>query len=272
MVEILYSDQFKFTNMEAAWQNLVVYALLYLVSYALFFGMKGRRFAWTIPTIFWTVVAGVNHFYFEFRGQAFELSDLTMAATAKNVIGQYRLDFTPELTFVTMAAAAVFLAAGSEDRLVFRKKKAPWLILSAALAAASIFYIHTTLPEVNLWNTNLGTKYDGYAVSFLSFARRTLEKPVPEGYSRKEAEAIIEKYENPQEPDIIVMMNEAFSDLPSIYGFETNTDGMPYIHSLSGKNVKKGYLHVSVFGGTTADTEYEFLTGNSIAFSPWQGC
>ncbi len=41
---------------------------------------------------------------------------------------------------------------------------------------------------------------------------------------------------------------------------------MPYIHSLSGKNVKKGYLHVSVFGGTTADTEYEFLTGNSIAF------
>ena len=282
MVEILYSDQFKFTNMEAAWQNLVVYALLYLVTYALFFGMKGRRFAWTIPTIFWTVVAGVNHFYFEFRGQAFELSDLTMAATAKNVIGQYRLDFTPELTFVTIAAASVFLAAGSEDRLVFRKKKAPWLILSAALAAASIFYIHTTLPEVNLWNTNLGTKYDGYAVSFLSFARRTLEKPVPEGYSRKEAEAVIEKYENPEEtqtgkgkstatpdgqaPDIIVMMNEAFSDLPSIYGFETNTDGMPYIHSLSGKNVKKGYLHVSVFGGTTADTEYEFLTGNSMAF------
>ena len=43
-------------------------------------------------------------------------------------------------------------------------------------------------------------------------------------------------------------MNEAFADLPSVYGFETNQDGLPYIHSLEGPNVKKGWMLSSVYG------------------------
>lgn len=44
------------------------------------------------------------------------------------------------------------------------------------------------------------------------------------------------------------------------------TDVMPFIHSLSGTNVRKGVMMPSVLGGGTSNTEYEFLTGNSIAF------
>lgn len=71
-------------------------------------------------------------------------------------------------------------------------------------------------------------------------------------------------------PNIIVMMNESFSDLSVLGDFETNEDYMPFIHSLEQgeKNTVTGMLNVSVCGGNTANTEFEFLTGNTMAFLP----
>ena len=62
-------------------------------------------------------------------------------------------------------------------------------------------------------------------------------------------------------PNIIVMMNESFSDLSVLGEFETNEDYMPFIHSLEQgeKNTVTGMLNVSVCGGNTANTEFEFL-------------
>ena len=65
-------------------------------------------------------------------------------------------------------------------------------------------------------------------------------------------------------------MNESFSDLNVLGDFTTNEDYMPYLHSLQNgaENTVTGYLNVSVCGGNTANTEFEFLTGNSMAFLP----
>ena len=62
-------------------------------------------------------------------------------------------------------------------------------------------------------------------------------------------------------------MNEAFADLSYVADFETSEDYMPNIHSLK-ENTVKGNLFVSVKGGNTANTEFEFLTGDSCAFLP----
>ena len=71
-------------------------------------------------------------------------------------------------------------------------------------------------------------------------------------------------------PNIIVVMDEAFSDLSVLGDFDTNTDYMPFVHSLEkgNENTITGYLNTSVCGGNTADTEFEFLTGNTMAFLP----
>ena len=55
-------------------------------------------------------------------------------------------------------------------------------------------------------------------------------------------------------------MDEAFSDLSVLGNFETNKDYMPFVHSLQNgaDNTITGYLNVSVCGGNTADTEFEF--------------
>ena len=66
---------------------------------------------------------------------------------------------------------------------------------------------------------------------------------------------------------IIAIMNESFAELGVVGDFKTNTEYLSYFNSLS-ENVIKGNLHVSIFGATTPNSEWEFLTSNSMAFVP----
>ncbi|MCH4035472.1 MAG: LTA synthase family protein [Lachnospiraceae bacterium] len=276
MTEILYSDQFHLDKPIAVLGNLLVYALLYTAAWCLIPGPKGRRYCYYLPLIFWLVVAGINHYYFEWRGQAFELSDLSMAETAKNVIGSYQLDVTRELFLVYVSFACLFLAVHLESADVYQKRTWTKELIAVGCCAAALLYLPVTIPYVSLWNTNTATKHNGYVLSYLAYAQKTLEDPVPDGYNKEETETQLASYEddaasvNKTKTDpavnVIVIMDEALADLPTTYGFSTDVDDMPYIHSLSGDHVRKGWMLSSVFGGTTADTEYEFLTGNSVAF------
>lgn len=71
-------------------------------------------------------------------------------------------------------------------------------------------------------------------------------------------------------PNIIVIMNEAFSDLSVLGDFTTNEDYMPFLHKLQNgyENTITGNLTVSVCGGNTANSEFEFLTGHTMDFFP----
>lgn len=42
---------------------------------------------------------------------------------------------------------------------------------------------------------------------------------------------------------------------------------MPFFRKLK-ENTIKGYTYSSVFGGNTANSEFEFMTGNTLAFLP----
>lgn len=103
---------------------------------------------------------------------------------------------------------------------------------------------------------------------------------ISDGYSRQKAKELLDSYAGTDDntaitdksdyPNIIVVMDEAFSDLSVLGDFDTNTDYMPFVHSLEkgNENTITGYLNTSVCGGNTADTEFEFLTGNTMAFLP----
>ena len=97
----------------------------------------------------------------------------------------------------------------------------------------------------------------------------------PSGYNEKDAREALASYETAgtpaNTPNIIVVMNEAFSDPAVLGGFTTNEDYMPFVHSLlrGAEDTVSGLLNVSVKGGNTANTEFEYLTGNSMAFLPY---
>ena len=64
-----------------------------------------------------------------------------------------------------------------------------------------------------------------------------------------------------------MVMNESFSDLRVLGKYTTNKEIMPFFDSLN-KNVVKGYAESSVYGGYTANSEFEFLTGCTKTFLP----
>ena len=120
------------------------------------------------------------------------------------------------------------------------------------------------------------TKVNGMAVTFaMDMEYVYIEKP--EGYSVEKAEDILKSYAIEEDfsseteyPNVIVVMNEAFSDLAVLGDFTTNQDYMPFIHQLQQgyENTVTGNLMVSVTGGNTANTEFEFLTGHRMDFFP----
>ena len=70
-----------------------------------------------------------------------------------------------------------------------------------------------------------------------------------------------------QPENIIMIMNESLADFESVGEISTDSEILPFIHSLK-QNVKYGQLHVPTYGGGTARTEYEALTGNAMYFLP----
>ncbi len=134
-----------------------------------------------------------------------------------------------------------------------------------------------------LFTPNVMYERNGFAVTFLmDLQYMSVEKP--EGYSAKQAKQLLEAYPDshswttraqqtdPKDmlPNIIVIMDEAFSDVGVLDDFTSSEDYMPFIHKLQkgADNTITGYLNVSVKGGNTANTEFEFLTGSTMAYLP----
>lgn len=92
----------------------------------------------------------------------------------------------------------------------------------------------------------------------------------PDGYSTQKAEDIITQYEvqkADKKPTIIAIMNESFADFEHIAQFKTNKDYLPNYHKLQEESIS-GYVSVSAYGGYSCNSEYEFLTGNTLGFLP----
>ena len=70
-----------------------------------------------------------------------------------------------------------------------------------------------------------------------------------------------------KKPNVIAIMNESFADLKAVGDLQVSQDYMPFFRKLT-KNTIKGYTYSSVFGGNTANSEFEFMTGNTLAFLP----
>lgn len=229
-------------------------------------------------------VIGVgNYFVVMFRSNPIVPWDIYSFETAMSVADNYVFSVDWALAeHIAMFILMLIVGVRTNIRL---SKKILRPILTVAMCIPAYFYISYLWQDNLERNTGLNdtlfnAKYmhskDGFFVSFI-LDIHFLQIEEPENYSDEYAlsllnEQEVEKVETPEElPDIIAIMDETFSD-PAVLGeFETNKDYMPFVHSiLRGEvaNTISGYTDVSVLGGNTANSEFEFLTGNSMAFFP----
>lgn len=224
-----------------------------------------------------------NYFVVMFRSNPIVPWDIYSFETAMGVADNYVFSVDWALAeHIAMFILMLIVGVRTNIRL---NKKILRPILTVAMCIPAYFYISYLWQDNLERNTGLNdtlfnAKYmhskDGFFVSFI-LDIHFLQIEEPKNYSDEYAlsllnEQEVEKVEAPEElPDIIAIMDETFSD-PAVLGeFETNKDYMPFVHSiLRGEvaNTISGYTDVSVLGGNTANSEFEFLTGNSMAFFP----
>ena len=279
MVEVLnYNDPLSsFTPLYLA-LNLAFY---YLIAMALYLITGRAKLSACICLVLFWAVGMANRYVLTFRGRAIFPGDLLSLGTAANVASNY--DYTPNALQVTTGLICLLclLLALTIPRQRGRSKlrlrsAAPAALVSAAFAV--VFFGTSFLSSMGIKPDLWTTRGDGFALHFAICLRYSTVSP-PEGYSEQTLGEIVGKLADDdvsasgaltgavQPVNLIVIMNESFSDLASVADLETNRDRMPFFHSLT-ENAIKGTAYSSVFGGTTANSEYEFLTGNTTAFLP----
>lgn len=259
--------------------------LFELIAWLLFFVTGSGRMALRIETVAALVYGLVNHYVMEFRSTPFVPWDIFSIKTAASVVENY--DFTPTKELLMVCGGFVLLFV----LLHFLKLKFPYGVTLRIIPTICVGLVLCTFVN-QLWDDEFQTdsylypflftpaymtKVNGMAVTFaMDMEYIYVEKP--EGYSEQRAEEILKEYAKKEDadansgenPNIIVIMNEAFSDLSVLGEFETNQDYMPFVHGLQQgyENTVTGNLMVSVCGGNTANTEFEFLTGHTMDYFP----
>ena len=232
-------------------------------------------------TTFWYIA---NYFVIILRGKPIMPADLKATGTAAEVMGGY--SFAPSWQMiigiaVVAAYAVMAVIVWQKNRPEEKQSMKKRLVFRGIMVAAAVllFFIGintSTFKNLNsfAWDGVLMKSFheEGMVLTFLKSAYNSgVEKP--EGYSREKVERYLEEYKessleedgDPIHPvNIIMVMNEAFTDLRTV-GLNEKINVMPFIDSLD-KNTEEGSLYVSVFGGGTCNTEFEALTGNSLAF------
>lgn len=294
LMECYSHNPFMVVRPWAQFFNIVLFLLVTIVLFLLTGKLKtAHRIVYGVAMIYGIA----NSYVVRFRTNPIVPWDIFSWKTAASVADNY--NFMPDtrmvvVTLVFLVAIALFhFIKVKVTRFVFWKRLIP-----AALVAVVLSLFAGTLQQESFQNSHrlynklftpvYMTDVDGMAVTFvMNLAYMSIDKP--EHYSDSEAQAVLDSYgaggamsedtdpaakddtqKDEELPNIIVMMNESFSDLSVLGDFETNEDYMPFIHSLEqgAENTVTGMLNVSVCGGNTANTEFEFLTGNTMAFLP----
>lgn len=203
-------------------------------------------------------------------------NDIFSLSSALTVSGQYTFGLNEGMITSTVAVVIIVMLAIRFDLKLrpfsFKLCWTPVVPIVAVLLVMN-YYSEAAFKTVDNFDTASSNKKAGTLNTFVVNAKNMVVSK-PEGYNKKQAQQYLEKYTsdtqaviNEDTPNVIVVMNEAFSDLRNIGDIETNIPFMSYIDNMS-ENTIKGNMLVSVLGGNTCNTEYEFLTGNSLNFLP----
>lgn len=210
----------------------------------------------------------VSFIIYSFRGNSLMPTDFMAIGTAMKVASQYKFKLRYQLISATIMAVGHFMIAVKfplkpefkRKKIVMRLSGAVYTIIAVMLVTG----INYDNYDVSVYDQHAANYEHGSAVGFyVNAAKMGLNKL--DGYDPEHVDSKLMTYgenENDlsEKPNIIVIMNESFSDLRAVGEFETDAEYMPYFNSLK-KNTIKGETLVSPFGGYTCNSEYEFLTG-----------
>ena len=148
-------------------------------------------------------------------------------------------------------------------------------VLCVALTVTANFTIYKKTNIYSSLLSGLGIFHESKLVSSkglvysLLNSSKTMKYQQPEEYSKEKVEEILNRYNQPEisekTPNVIAVMCEAYTDIQD-WANVSFVDENPYSYVNYLKSIGcYGEIFVPGFGGATAATEFEFLTGNNTS-------
>lgn len=284
LLELFVNSQNMEYSPEIILKNVLLITAGNLFLTGLFHAVRPALF---LSEAFFLILGISNYFIICFRGYGIVYMDIYAVKTAASVAGGYHYEMSA--VFLGTVLLSLLFLAGIYFGLPKRKhpyRDARFMLISLGGMAVSVgffFWINFSgaffrgVSSLS-WDHSIGMKEYGYVLYVVSNAgEASVSEPV--GYSSEAVEKELSQYKKTEEkkkvsekptithPNLIMIMNESYSDLRKLGDLRTTPEVMPFYDSLQ-ENTIKGTVYSSVYGGYTANSEFEFLTGCSKLFFP----
>ena len=278
MVEVLNNNNpFTAHSTEQDLLNLIWYYLIFW----LFRMLLGRKvLAGGVSAVACFLFGLANHYVLSFRGRIIFPCDLLTLDTAAVVAKSY--DYTPDKQiWIALAVLGGYLLLLLLAHIVYHPKgrqrlgrKLLWGSIAGMVIYLFAFFFTPLLPTIGIYTQQWRTQQNGFLLNFTTAIRYSFVSE-PDGYDADKVAQTARSYRSQSVTDagelpenLIFIMNESFSDLTAAFpNLELSEDPLAFYHSLT-ENTVKGTMISPVTGGGTANVEFEYLTGDSLAFLP----
>ena len=259
--------------------NYLIYFMVYLILYII-----SNRLSFSIiagQLLFFAYIV-INNFVYQYRGNPIRAFDVLAIGTALSITEGYEFKLNYRATLIMVYMFVYILLAlkirWHENNIRKRLVTGVCLIVLAVNFVTVYLtkeYIDDNELSPNNWEVEKSVSEHGMLWDLVA-GIPYLKIEEPKGYSSAEAAAIekegaasiADNNETSEvKPDVIVVMNESFSDLRVLGDIQTNVEYLGFTNSLE-DNTVRGNAYVPIRGGLTSNSEFEFMTGYTCAFLP----
>jgi|GEM_PF-374385 len=282
---LVLSESIQRNSLWESIQWMAMHPLMFLVNYLLILSVY--LFLFLLPKALYLFTASlfsivcflfsyVHQVKLSLRGEPFLPADLYLFNEAEGISGAVSANML-SILFLCFSIIIMML-------LIFKKYPKYGWKARVLLGICSIFIVGSLTTDslyafrdrlgIRLipWNQVENVRINGFSYSFLNnYMDLQVEQPFT--YNQEEIKTIVDKMPPDKrtkpavKPNVIMIMSEAFFDPTILPNVQFERDPLPTVHQLA-KSHNVGNVSVSVFGGGTANSEFEALTGLAVEKLP----
>ncbi len=254
-------------------QFLMSLLLFYAVFFFLWANINHKLAAASICSAIWILIAAIIGCKREILGTPIMPWDIALSGNVSTLI---HIKTLKELSFLQDIIFLIFItihllyiaAIGLQKQIRFIKPRNCNIITVISICIVGVMM--WTLPPIGFAQTSSACGKDGYIRGFIVSAKVWSDLKNASGsdcntsydFQCKEAT-------NEVNPNIIIVMSEAFWDVTLLPGITFSEDPIPTFHALQ-QDAGSGTTVSNTFGGLTDNVEFEVMTGFSVKYLPYQ--
>jgi len=230
-------------------------------------------FVTALPII---ILLTANYYKSYFLDAPLILTDIIQAFEAISIAQNYTLTFSFKIFFICILLISIlaYLILNVKSTKKTNDQTLTTILTLSLIGLTAYYFVYSNTWLYENIATPVNPYYDvgivsskGLIYSLISKTELDVTYNPPENYSKENAENILSNYSTSTEitstPNVIAIMSEAFFDPQTATNIEFYNNPLINYNKLK-ETAYYGNIIVPGFAGSTASTEFEFLTGMNI--------